>query len=122
MHRGVRLDERVVWQVHGDNGDVCDLPRWEFVRGWRRPACCVFMRRWLLFGSWCGHSVCVCVLHGWQLVRWRLSRSGAVHVHGGLLFWCRCGHDVRRHGRGVRDVPCRAVLCWCLCCAEFVHV
>lgn len=54
VYGGVCLDEHDVERMHDDDGDLCDVPWWEFLLWWRRSTLSVCRR---LF-SWSVLSGC----------------------------------------------------------------
>ena len=82
----VRLDERDIGWVYGDDGDLRDVPRWLLVRWWRDAALILHLQRWAFLGCWCRdcvrwHNGFVCDLHSWQRLWRECGSTDAVFAH-----------------------------------------
>lgn len=74
MYCGVRLDKRDIERVPINDGDLCNMSRWQGVRWWRSTTHFVYLLGGLLFCSRCRHGVfrhdrVVRGLPSWHVVR-----------------------------------------------------
>lgn len=123
----VRLGERDIERLHGNDRNVCSVSRRQLVRRGRGPTHCVRVLGGLFFCSWCRdcvfrHDNVVRGVPCWRFLRWRFCPASGMHVRSWICLDKCCVERVHNGLGDVRNMSGRPLVRRRTCCSCVVFV